>query len=252
MANTGSGRLRHAFCSSFHARASRHSNPKAAGTSYWGHRHRAWGLGKAPPPHPWPWLHRGLRAFEPTGWLGGGCFEKNSIPASRGNARIPAALICICHRGHRTVLPHTPESDREFSSSDIPRPCRPRLLLLLLRTCLISDLLYSVHFLPSTLSACRPPSFVPVVQSPTPFPSSPLVAEACSPPAPLLPSDQQPGTTFVSPPTCRIRTARALNLLSNLLLIFGKPILCEQILVGVNLGVVVAGSQQSAQPRHGE
>jgi hypothetical protein len=67
-----------------------------------------------------------------------------------------------------------------------------------------------------------------------------------------LPSDQQPGTTFVSSPTCRIRTARALNLLSNLLLIFGKPILSEQILVGVILGVVAAGSQQSAQPRHGE
>jgi hypothetical protein len=36
-----------------------------------------------------------------------------------------------------------------------------------------------VHFLPSTLPACRPPSFVPVVQSPTSFsPSSPLVAES--------------------------------------------------------------------------
>jgi hypothetical protein len=33
-----------------------------------------------------------------------------------------------------------------------------------------------VHFLPSTLSACRPPSFVPVVQSPTPFP---ILAPRC-------------------------------------------------------------------------
>jgi hypothetical protein len=118
---------------------------------------------------PAPGFIEGFEAGSVSWWLAlAAVLKENSIPASRGNARIAAALICICPRGHRTVLPHPPETDREFSSSDILRQCRPRLLLLL-RTCLISNLLCSVHFLPSNLFACRPPSFVPVIQSPTPF-----------------------------------------------------------------------------------
>ena len=84
MANTGGGRRRHAFCSSFHARASRHSNPKAAGTSYWGHLHRAWGLGKAPSPPLALVASSRAPGFEPTGWLGGGCFEKSRSPPAGG------------------------------------------------------------------------------------------------------------------------------------------------------------------------
>jgi hypothetical protein len=83
------------------------------------------------------------------------------------------------------------------------------------------------------------------------FHPRPSFAEACFLHL-CCPATNNPGTAFVSPPTRRFRTARALSLRLQSTFVFGDQILCGQILVGEILGVVAAESQQSAQPRHGE